>query len=197
MHPASPNPAMYNCERSCAAFRVAPQRCRREIWFTSLLWTQFCLKMVASIGDCHLQLKEQFWLAESVFQNGGIPREMSFAIKRTILISLIDSQLGELLPPIWSARHLRGRPWTQIGMKTVTESESTQRYTLNAAHTSFYSKASMLTITLHRLPGAITLPTITQQCGSLLERLVPINTTKRNSIRNQQSMQPACTELRR
>ena len=43
-------------------------------------------KMAASTGAHHLQIKEQLWLAERVFQNGILHMGLLFAIKRTIFI---------------------------------------------------------------------------------------------------------------
>ena len=81
-------PALYSQHyyksKSWTAFTIPYPRRQREIQFVS---PQFSLEnMTAYIGDCHLQLKEQRWLAERVFQNGNLHRGMPFAIKRTILI---------------------------------------------------------------------------------------------------------------
>ena len=51
--------------------------------------------MAAYIRDLISQLKEQFWLVERVFQNGSLHKGLTFAIKRTILIS-------------WTVSHFRG-----------------------------------------------------------------------------------------
>ena len=70
-------------------------------------------KMAASIGGCHLQLKEPT----------GFSKWQPFAIKRTILIGWNGGQFrGVFLPPLCSVRYLRGTPWMQIGTKTVVES---------------------------------------------------------------------------
>ena len=66
--------------------------------------------MAASIGSRHLQLKEQLWLAEKVFQNGSLHTEA--VIKRTILLPPFS--------PLSSFRHLGGgseTDWTQIWQK--------------------------------------------------------------------------------
>ena len=83
-----------------ATFRVPPRRHHWEILFVSLLWMQFCYEikkknsdwmkgippnMVASIRGCHLQFKEQFWLAEPTAEPTAILEEpFPSCLKETI-----------------------------------------------------------------------------------------------------------------
>ena len=99
-------------------------------------------KMAASIEGRHLQLNEQLWLSEKVFQNVCLHRGLPFAIKRTILIGCtgahfrgafcllsLHSEVGDVLEaPLrqtlnanWAENHRGGafeltrrRPWTQL-----------------------------------------------------------------------------------
>ena len=95
------------------AFRVPCWRCYGEIWFTTLVWTQFCL------------------------ENGGLHRGLPFAIKRTTLIGWKD--FSKWWPPygavicnqkniliVWTSGHFRGHS------EVCNASEAPRRQTMNA-----------------------------------------------------------------
>ena len=123
--------------------------------------------MAAAIGDQHLQLKEQLWLAQWVYQMVPPPsigcchlqleEQFSLAEPMTILEEPFASYLKCVTPP----RHLWGRPWAQIGTKTVTE--LTRRHTLNAAqlYTAHANQCTSVSTDLDVFQAAPPVPTNT------------------------------------
>ena len=87
--------------------------------------------MAATIGGHHLQLKEQLWLTERVFQNGSLHKGLPIAIERRILIGWTGSHFRGALKYAMPLKRLGGRPWMQIGTKIIAESP--QGHSLNTA----------------------------------------------------------------
>ena len=104
-----------------AMFRVAPQRHRREIHIRLPTLNAVLLQ------KCHhLQWKEQLWLAERICQNGSLHRgdchlqlKEQFSLAEPLAIS--EAPFASSLKLEMPRRRLRGRPWMQIGLKTTAE----------------------------------------------------------------------------